>query len=253
MRSGPDSARSGGLPGGGDLECAAGGQLDPLARNLPQAASRRSPAAPGQLAGNKENLEIPALNLPPLPDPRRLRRHLAVVLAGIVLLVSAGAVVAFVRHLPPGATPYLPICERWGRRYGLAPDFLAAVIEAESAGRPQAVSCRGAVGVMQLLPATAEALARRIGYHGPLDLTDPETNIRLGAFYLVCLARSFDYDPHLTLAAYNAGPGHVSRWVRCAPGLAGEEILQRHGFPATRRYVEKVLQTYRERGDRHRK
>jgi hypothetical protein len=92
------------------------------------------------------------------------------------------------------------------------PSFVLAVIEHESAFKPRALSNRGAVGLMQLLPATALEVARKIGLKtrkGWLDLRDPVTNVTLGMHYLAQLQRQFR-TLESTLAAYNLGPG---RWA----------------------------------------
>jgi len=109
---------------------------------------------------------------------------------------------------------------------GLPPALILSVVTAESGGRPDAVSPRGALGLMQLLPETAA----EVGIDDPLD---PAQNIHGGARYLAGLHRRFGGDLALALAGYNAGPGNVERHGGRVPP-----------FPETRRYVRKVLDTY---------
>jgi hypothetical protein len=109
---------------------------------------------------------------------------------------------------------------------GLEPKLLLAVISAESGFRAQAVSPKGAQGLMQLMPATA----RRLGVADPFD---PEQNVRAGARYLTELLRLFDDDLRLALAAYNAGENAVLRHGRAIPP-----------FPETRQYVARVMERY---------
>ena len=108
----------------------------------------------------------------------------------------------------------------------LEPALVTAVILAESGGDPQAVSKRGARGLMQLMPATA----RRYGVR---NVFDPEQNIRGGSQYLHDLAERYQNDLELMLAAYNAGPEAVDR--------EGGRIPP---FRETLEYVPRVLQIY---------
>ena len=105
--------------------------------------------------------------------------------------------------------------------------LLRAVIVVESGFNPRAVSKRGAVGLMQLLPATA----RRYGVRDPYD---PEQNIRAGARYLGDLLLRFDSNLELALAAYNAGEAAVERYGRRVPP-----------YPETLNYVPNVISVYR--------
>ena len=119
------------------------------------------------------------------------------------------------------ATPYDPTIRVLAARYGLEPDLIKAVAYVESAFKPDAVSPKGAVGLMQLMPTTA-------AMYGITDLTDPDQNLRAGAMHLRALMDEFHGDLTMVLAAYNAGSGAVRR--------SG-------GVPAyreTRNYVRKV-------------
>nr|WP_242679145.1 lytic transglycosylase domain-containing protein [Rhodobacter calidifons] len=104
----------------------------------------------------------------------------------------------------------------------VSPALVLAVIGIESAGRADAVSHAGAVGLMQLIPATAERF-------GVTDAKDPVQNIKGGVAYLDWLLKEFDYDPVLALAAYNAGEGAVRSNGGVPP------------YAETRDYVPKVL------------
>jgi soluble lytic murein transglycosylase-like protein len=110
------------------------------------------------------------------------------------------------------------------RRYGLSPALIHAVVRAESAYNPTAVSRAGAEGLMQLMPGTA---AR----YGVSDSFNPVENIRGGAAYLRDLLDMFDWDLELALAGYNAGEGAVIKHGRKIPPYA-----------ETQAYVRKVRQ-----------
>jgi soluble lytic murein transglycosylase len=117
--------------------------------------------------------------------------------------------------------------------YNLDPALIASVINAESKFRPGAVSRKGAVGLMQIMPSTAAYIAARTNAHD-YDLTDPIQNIIFGAYYLRYLFDRFK-DLKTVLIAYNAGEGNVVQW------LDGGESLDTSPFAETNAYVEKVL------------
>lgn len=114
------------------------------------------------------------------------------------------------------------IFERAAAKYNVPVSLLKAIGKAESGFNPDAVSRSGAQGVMQLMPATARSL-------GVTDSFDPEQNIMGGANYISQMLAKFDGDVSLALAAYNAGPGNVSKYGGIPP------------FTETQNYVQKVL------------
>lgn len=107
---------------------------------------------------------------------------------------------------------------------GVDPLLLASIVEVESRFDAEAVSPRGALGLMQVMPATAEELG--------FDACDPSENLRAGASYLATLLERFEGDLRLALAAYNAGPGAVNRFDGVPP------------YRETTRYVERVMRRY---------
>lgn len=113
-------------------------------------------------------------------------------------------------------------------RSGLPPEFVHSVAKVESGFEPRAVSPRGAVGVMQLMPETARSLGA--------DPTDPEQNIDAGTRLLRELLLKYNGDVVRALAAYNAGPGAVDKYQGLPP------------FNETRQYVNKVIGAYKEAG-----
>jgi len=119
---------------------------------------------------------------------------------------------------------YASLIEGAARRYNLHPELLHAVIRAESAYNPSAVSSAGAIGLMQLMPATA---AR----YNVSDIYDPAQNVRGGAQYLRFLLDMFEHDLRLALAGYNAGENAVVKYGNRIPP-----------YPETQKYVRKVMQ-----------
>jgi soluble lytic murein transglycosylase len=127
---------------------------------------------------------------------------------------------------------YEEIVRGHSRNYRLPPELLAAVIYQESKFRADARSASGAIGLMQLLPSTAEGIAERTGgtRFRVSDLYDPELNVRYGAWYLRHLLDRYG-DERTALAAYNAGQRNVDRWRAAGEGIP---------FQETRHYVTRV-------------
>lgn len=126
----------------------------------------------------------------------------------------------------PAAAPSAPLAEtvdRIARQNNLPPRLVHSVIQVESNYDPNAVSPKGAQGLMQLIPATA----RRFGVS---DVFDPADNVQGGARYLKYLLELYKGDESMALAAYNAGEGAVSRYGGVPP------------FPETQDYVARVRQ-----------
>lgn len=132
---------------------------------------------------------------------------------------------------------YDAIVRGHARNYRLDPALLAAVIYQESKFHAHARSSSGAIGLMQLLPATAEGIAIHTGgsRFRVSDLDDPEINVRYGSWYLRHLLDKYG-DVPTALAAYNAGQENVDKWRANGQGIA---------FSETRHYVKRVehLQT----------
>lgn len=128
---------------------------------------------------------------------------------------------------------YTSIVRGHAAHYHLDPALLAAVIEAESKFDANAHSSAGAVGLMQLTPSTAEGIAQYTGGHDfrLSDLTNPEINVRYGAWYLRHLLDRYRQDERLALAAYNAGQENVDHWLSEHKGIQ---------FSETRDYVDRV-------------
>lgn len=128
---------------------------------------------------------------------------------------------------------HLDLIEAASEDYGVSPYLIASVIYVESRFRSEARSEVGAIGLMQLMPSTAEEMAHHLGMEGysASKLANPEVNIRLGTTYLRHLKASFP-TVELALAAYNAGPTLAAEW-------------QNHGgsiqYPETRHFVLSVL------------
>ena len=133
-----------------------------------------------------------------------------------------------VQTQPPNVkvkTGYHAIIQQAGHRHGVESAMIKAIIMAESSYNPKAVSNRGAAGLMQLMPTTADSM-------GVKDRFDPEHNIEGGVRYFKRMLVRFDGDPRLALAAYNAGARKVRHYNGIPP------------YKTTRTYIDKVFQYY---------
>lgn len=167
-----------------------------------------------------------------------------VVVAGVAiaaaLIVTGRAVVPVVSdQIYP--IHYREAIARVAEKYDLDPYLVAAVVKTESSYDPQAVSSAGAVGLMQLMPETAQWVTGLDSWQGVSDpeLTDPGDNLELGACYLHYLAETFGDGTRLALAAYNAGQGTVRGWIEAAGGADSFDLTDIR-FPETRTFVERV-------------
>ncbi|WP_242343513.1 transglycosylase SLT domain-containing protein [Anaeromyxobacter terrae] len=136
--------------------------------------------------------------------------------------------------------------EQWARASSLDPDLLQALMREESRFNPSARSTTGALGLTQLMPRTAQDVARglKLGRVNPRMLHRPALNIRLGAAYLAELLSEFEGSTVRAVAAYNAGPVAVWRWVRARPDEAIDEWVEEIPISETRDYVKRVLGSY---------
>jgi soluble lytic murein transglycosylase-like protein len=126
-----------------------------------------------------------------------------------------------------GDGPYDDIIREHSVRHGVSPELVRAVIRAESGFNPHAISPKGAMGLMQLMPATA----RELGVANPFH---PEQNIRGGVTYLARLLARYEGNLELALAAYNAGPASVERYGAVPP------------YRETQGYVKRITRATRE-------
>lgn len=168
-----------------------------------------------------------------------------------LVLAAARAAVANGGEAVDEAFPVPPFDSFRERRPGLPePALVMAVARQESLFDPQARSPAGALGLMQLMPGTAQGVTRKLGlpYSKARLLQDPNYNIRLGSTYLQQQLDRFDGEAALALAAYNAGPSRVVRWLESYgdPRRAGTHRLidwiELIPFTETRNYVQRVME-----------
>lgn len=140
--------------------------------------------------------------------------------------------------------PYMQYYRKYSQNYGLSLSFLYGISRQESMMNPGVRSPVGAIGLMQLMPATAKVVARKNKwkYKGPRELINPEINIRYGSAYLNDMMNRFGHNRILAAAAYNAGPNRIKQWSS-KDGVHRDTAMFVENIPfnETRKYVQNVL------------
>ena len=142
------------------------------------------------------------------------------------------------------------LVHRYSQNRNLDPSLLFALILEESRYQVQAVSPAGARGLMQVMPQTGRRIAKELKIHrfSEEQLFDPAVNIRLGSWYFARMLEEFGGKVHLALAAYNAGPHVVRKWLAAARSPGEDEFVENIPYTETRNYVIRVMgsaQVYR--------
>jgi soluble lytic murein transglycosylase len=136
--------------------------------------------------------------------------------------------------------------EPYAQMWGLDPNLAYAIMRQESAFRPEAKSFANAYGLMQIIPPTGEEIAHTIGYEDfhASQLNQPHVNTLFGTEYLSQLMKELGQQPVYTIAAYNAGPLAVTRWIRKAQNQDMDVFVELIPYEETNNYVKKVLINY---------
>ena len=164
-----------------------------------------------------------------MPVGARLKRAL---LWGLLLISLLYVALIAVRVLYP--IDHVERLTHWSTVHDVDPALVGALVRAESRYRANAVSSKGAIGLMQIMPETGTWIAEQLGIvaFDPSTLVDPDVSLRLGTWYLASLLGRFGA-PRLALQAYNAGPSRALEWLDHP-----EDV-----FPETESYVKRVLQS----------
>jgi soluble lytic murein transglycosylase len=134
-----------------------------------------------------------------------------------------------------------PLIQKYAAERNLDPYLMASLIAQESTFTADIRSAADAYGLMQLLPATGRLYARRVGLrYSQALLTQPQANVRMGMAFFEDLMERFG-EPHLALAAYNAGPHRVAAWLPERRGMTQDEFIDDIPFPETQNYVKRIL------------
>ena len=138
--------------------------------------------------------------------------------------------------------PYRELAQKAARENGIDEAWVFGLMRQESRFINVARSSVGASGLMQIMPATARWIAKRLGIKGfnTNEMQDPAKNIQFGAYYLKHVQTSLDDSPVLATAAYNAGPSRAQRWRDTRP-MEAAVYIESIPFAETRDYVKKVM------------
>ncbi len=194
-------------------------------------SGRRSPASRRRAAARRRRAIV-------------LIASAAILAAGVILLLPLARKAVNEFGLP---LAYQDVIRQQAAEKHLDPAFIAAVIYAETKFDARN-SPAGAVGLMQILPQTAEFLAHRSGattFHVS-DLNSPQVNIAYGSYYLRYLLNEYGGSKIEALAAYNGGETNVDGWIAAARARGQSLQIAQIPFPETRAYVERVLAAQRD-------
>ena len=140
---------------------------------------------------------------------------------------------------------YFPQAQKEALLHGNNPALIISLIKEESYFNPEVQSGAGAMGLMQLMPATASDTAQKNGYQfNTSDLLNPEFNILLGNLYYADLRNSLNNNDILAVASYNGGMGSVQRWLKNFYYSDIDEFVEQIPYEETQNYVKKVFTSY---------
>lgn len=169
----------------------------------------------------------------------------------LILIVLVLAVLVFgAHHIARALYPvrYADYIEEYSEQFVLDPYLVMSIIKAESNFDSDAVSDKGAAGLMQITRPTAEWIAHKLelsDFSYEKDISDPELNICMGSYYIAYLVKMYEGDTELAIAAYNAGFNNVDNWLLKEEYSENGSTLDKIPFPETERYVNKVKNNYR--------
>lgn len=176
--------------------------------------------------------------------PRKIIRICFIIFLILIAVYSLLQLPVFQKVIYP--YPHRAVIEKYSVQYGVDPLLVIAVIREESKFLPQSESHKGAIGLMQLMPNTAQSIAQSLGdkSYTTKDLLDPDKNIQYGTWYLASLEKEFAQNTMLVIAAYNGGRGHVKEWIKAGQINPSKINQQDIPFKETRDYVGRVLNSY---------
>lgn len=178
---------------------------------------------------------------------RSNKKNKAIILLIIVLVavyVGYLKIPELLKYIYP--MKYENIILEYSKEYGLNPYLITAIIKVESNFNTKALSKKNAMGLMQIRESTGKWIAEKIGIDNFTSemLYQPETNIKMGCWYIDYLIKYYDGNVNLALTAYNGGQGNVSKWLKDKDLSDDGTSLKDIPFAETRHYVEKIEKTY---------
>ncbi len=158
----------------------------------------------------------------------------------VVLVLFAAAYGLTYSRLETDYEKYIDIVEKYSKEYDVDPRLVMAIIKTESGFREKVQSHMGAVGLMQLLPETANWITDQMGIeYNENMLTDSDYNIKIGTYYLRYLFNYFKSED-LAILAYNGGPGNVSKWIESGIITSDPSSYKNIPVDETKEYIVKV-------------
>ena len=132
---------------------------------------------------------------------------------------------------------------KWSQNRNLNPLLVTSLIRQESRFEPEIESSAGALGLMQVMPATGKSVAQQLGLES-YSLTDPEDSVNIGTFYLDFTHKKYNNNSMLAVASYNAGPHKVAQWITRYGLTDADEFVEKIPYRETKGYVESVFENY---------
>ena len=148
-----------------------------------------------------------------------------------------------IRRIYP--TKYEDYVYKYSEENNIDPYLTFAIIKAESNFNKDSRSKSNAKGLMQLMDATAEEIAKKLNMPEEINLFDAETNIRLGTNYIATLLKYYNNNLYLALSAYNAGIGNVNKWIENGTIQKDGSDIENIPFKETENYVRKIQRDYK--------
>lgn len=139
--------------------------------------------------------------------------------------------------------PFQDTIVKWANDRQLNPVLVTALIRQESRFEPEIKSVAAALGLMQVIPSTADWISQQTGITD-YDMADPESNINFGTWYLDYTHREYANNSLFAIASYNAGPGNVATWINRFGFNDPDLFVEQIPFPETKGYVEAVFENY---------
>ena len=173
---------------------------------------------------------------------KRTRKNILIIVIAVIIIVNFKVILK--SFLP---LEYEKSIIEYSEMYNVDPNLVAAVINTESKFAVDASSSKGAIGLMQIMPDTGKWIAEKLELSNFNEeiIADPEVNIRMGTWYLKKLSEDFNGDYILVLAAYNGGPGNVTKWLEDEKYSSDGKKLHKIPFKETKSYVQKVKFNHR--------
>lgn len=175
---------------------------------------------------------------------RRRFKYIELLIAVLLIYAAVLNIPGLLKLLYP--LEHKEVILKYGQQHKIDPPLLAALIKTESNFESDAESRKGAKGLMQITPSTGTWIAQTIGLKSFDEsmLFDPETNIKLGSWYIEHLADYYEGSFELVFAAYNGGRGNVDKWLKNKSYSSDGRSLDAIPFSETENFVKKLRKNY---------